>query len=407
MKTTVQDFSKVARFEYPVISLSSVSIKHETDPTTGKNTISTIRIGDEEFLASSRFLTSLYARFGFNARFFQYFTPDEVLARIIAKHESDQLRVCIGRFSSHGSQYSSLLAASSPTNGVAHADAVLKLFEAYGSEGLTYTDGQLVSVHSPRVAPQFNVGGDTYTNKFTMTVPIDAYGGPYAMLALHRLSTQANIVAQSKMFRSDLKLGKANDDLEASLGRALDSFNNDEGYAAVRERLESAATSWCSVQESESFRLLMNRFISYGMAKYNPDAPGISSGRSVVASNLSLLQHVSEQAMENRGNMLMQAFHKMTGNVQEQLGFANLESLSEKRRRSLPVKCRVLDLLNFASEVTSFHSTGGHEDFNQWIGGVMSNEYDIEGSMAVFPDFEQFWTDRKFGKAVQEEAAAN
>lgn len=405
MKTTASEFSELAIFEYPTIGLNSISIDRQTDPNTNKSWIETIRIGDEVFPASTRFMTSLYARFGFGEKFFQYFTPDEVIARVMEKHQNDRIRVCIARFKSGETR---LLGASNPMNGIAHADAVLRLFGAFGSENLTYNDGMFVSTQSPRVAPTFPIAGDDYTNKFTMSVPIDGYGGPFVMLALHRLVTQSNLVAQCKVFRSDLKLGKGGDDLESSLGRALDSFNNDEGYAAVRERLESAATSWASVNEAESFRMLLHKHVSYGHAKYNADAPGISTGHSVIGANLSMSEHlVDSPDMADRGNMLLKAYHRLTGNIQEQLGFANLDTLTEKRRRSIPVKCRVLDLVNMASEVASHHLLSGHGDFNQWIGAILSNEYDIEGSMATFPNFDAFWTDRKFGRGVSAEAAAN
>lgn len=404
MKTTAAEISNIVSFEYDVKGLDSIGIKQGKDEQTGRTWIDTISIGDQEFPASPRFLTSLYARFGFNERFFAFFSPEEVLARIMTVRKDDRIRLCIANFDNGERR---LLATSNPANGVAHADKVVKLFEAFGSEGLVYHDGVMVSTHTPRVAPVFDIAGDDYTNKFTMSVPIDGYGSPFATLALHRISTKATMVAHCKTFRSDLKLGKGGDDLESSLGRALDSFNNDEGYAAARERLESAATSWTSVNEAESYRSLLQRHIGYGIAKYNPEAPGLSSGKSVVHACLGMLQHINGIDPEARGNALLQAYHKLTGNIQEQLGFANLESLSEKRRRSLPVKCRVLDLLNMASEVASHHSVSGQNDINQWIGSILSNEYDIEGSMAAFGDFDQFWSERKFGRAVSEEAAAN
>ena len=38
-------------------------------------------------------------------------------------------------------------------------------------------------------------------------------------------------------------------------------------------------------------------------------------------------------------------------------GLANLDTLSPKRQRTLPVDCKVYDLLNFATEIATHHAS--------------------------------------------------
>ncbi len=73
-----------------------------------------------------------------------------------------------------------------------------------------------------------------------------------------------------------------------------------------------------------------------------------------------------------------------------------LDALSAKRQRALPVNCRVYDLLNFASELATHHTSGSASRVVQaWIGTLISREYDLEESCDAFCDFRDFFLDRK------------
>jgi len=395
----VSDLRRDVTFEYQTISLDSVAIEQRLEQS-GKRVIEKITVGDEEFPDSGRFMVSLMARFGFNAAFFKYFTTAEVLERIQQVESNDRVRVCIARYASGPAR---LLAASNPTKGAADGSIVMDLMEKYGSEGIVYNDGVITSTHAPFVTPTFEIAGDEFTNKFTMSVPVDGYGNPFVTLAVNHKATNSNIVPKSKVFRSDVKLGKGGDDLATTLGRALESFNHDEGYAAFRDRLESAANSWCSIHEAYRLHTVLHKAISYGFTKYEP-LQGASAGRSVISANLPMSAHMNmdETAPTQRGNFLIQAFHKMTGNIQEQYGFANLDALTEKRRRGLPVKCSVFNLLLFAGEVASHHLVNGHDAMHELNGALLGTEYDMEGSMSRYKEFDQFWSARNLGKATQD-----
>ena len=52
------------------------------------------------------------------------------------------------------------------------------------------------------------------------------------------------------------------------------------------------------------------------------------------------------------------------------------------------MKCRVYDLLNFASEVAT-HATAPAESrhLHAWIGGTLAEEFDLEGTAGQVPEF--------------------
>ena len=95
----------------------------------------------------------------------------------------------------------------------------------------------------------------------------------------------------------------------------------------------------------------------------------------------------------------MRDFYRMTGNLNELYGLANLDALSNKRQRVLPARCRVYDLLNFASEIATHHSTPeGARSMQACIGTLISDEYDLEGTAETATEFADFFV-QKFASA--------
>jgi hypothetical protein len=91
----------------------------------------------------------------------------------------------------------------------------------------------------------------------------------------------------------------------------------------------------------------------------------------------------------------------MTGDVNRLYGLANIDAFSIKKQRALPVKCTVYDLLNFASELSTHYATPvGAGQLNAWIGGTLSEEYDMEGTKEKHSDFQDFMIDSKLGSGA-------
>jgi hypothetical protein len=164
------------------------------------------------------------------------------------------------------------------------------------------------------------------------------------------------MIGYGRAFRSDISLGK---DISHCIERALETYDNGEGYAALRQRFESAQSSWASVRESvQLYKCLIK-----------------------VRDRKDL---TTETAVRD--------LNRVTGNLNEIYGLANMDALSTKRQRILPTRCRVYDLLNFASEIATHHSTAeGARSMQAFIGGLISDEYDMEGTAETVADFSDFF----------------
>ena len=84
------------------------------------------------------------------------------------------------------------------------------------------------------------MSGDSFQNKFIIETPIDGYGRPSVYLSMLRLICSNGMVGYSPTFRSELATGKGENGVSFVLERVLEGFNNEDGYAALRQRFESA-----------------------------------------------------------------------------------------------------------------------------------------------------------------------
>jgi hypothetical protein len=345
---------------------------------------------------TERFWHSLYARFGFSGSLFRYFRHHEVFERI-AQAETDRLRLCVERDQAGGT--SRLLAVSSPTKPIVRHDVLMDTLNRYGGQGVRYADGIVESTHIPRAGSgSFQIAGDEFSNRFVLAAPIDGYGLPNVYLSLLRHVCTNGAVGYAKAFRSSLSIGKGNDDVNYSIVRALEGFNNDEGFAALRQRFEAAARSWASVYETQGLykqlvRLLTHRHVGGDGAAL----VGSGSIARLLQAPDSPEQRPSEAtSLDQIGSPLITAFHRMTGDVSHLYGLANPDALSVKRQRTLPTKAKVYDLLNFASEVATHHANEyGARSSQAWLGSLISGEFDLENSCESFDSFQDFFLDRK------------
>jgi hypothetical protein len=236
-----------------------------------------------------------------------------------------------------------------------------------------------------------------------MCTPIDGYGSPNLYLSLLRIACLNGMIGFSKVFRSSLALGKGADDVTPSLTRALDGFNNDEGYAAIRARIESAGKSWASVYESQQMYKLLVRLHSDRLLDVNDQR--LAKGTTIADL---LTTPKAGQTDDTIGSPIIKAFHRMCGDPAESYGLANLDSLSAKRQRTLPVDCTMYDLINFTTEVASHYADpAGGRLLQAWVGSQISDEYDMEGTKDKFTDFADFLVDSKLktGMTGSENAA--
>ena len=284
------------------------------------------------------------------------------------------------------------MAVSHPRKPIVDHDDLMEILESYGGENISYSNGIVESTHTPRAgANTFNIVGDAHENRFTMQTPIDGYGMPSIYLSLLRQVCSNGMIGLAKAFRSTLSLGSGDVNVGPSIIRALDGFSNDEGYAAIRQRMEAATTSWLSVYESQKlYKLLINQHHS-GSIEVNQNKESSYINRLLKTKGPSTV--MGEVAT---GSPIITAFHRMTGDPAESYGLANLDALSTKRQKTLPVKCTVYDAINFATEVATHHSdTNGARKLNGWVGTAISEEYDMEGTKDRYGEFADFLIDSK------------
>jgi hypothetical protein len=393
-------------FSYDFSPINDLVVESTTDPKSGRPIVKSVLVKDEPLAASNRFWTSLFARYGFNKAFFKYFNHAEVFARISATEASDRMRLCIERrVDTNGRETSTLMAVSNPTKPIVQHDELMETLDKYNGQSVDYSNGEVYSTHAPRIgASNFDICGDTFSNRFVMAAPVDGYGSPNFYLSLLRQVCANGMIGYAKAFRSSLNLGKGADDVMPTITRALDGFGNDEGFAALRQRMESATESWASVHETTTLYKLMVKL------HHNKSLTGIDraleKGQTIMdwlAQSKSAPAPVELEDTQEAGigSPIISAFHQMTGDTNHLYGLANPDALSQKRQRTLPVRCTVYDAINFATEVATHYATpAASRAMNAWVGSLISAEYDMEGTKEKFEDFKDFHIGAKISSGM-------
>lgn len=360
-------------FDYGITSIRDLSVDMSEDKN-GKSVIDRIIIKDRAVKPTSRFWSSLHLRFGFTDNIFRYFSHKEVFQRISERAPNDEFRFCIENQKKGDGK---LLAATSPTTPLIPHDDLMNILKRYDATDYKYTNGIITSHHRPRSSGgPVQIAGDGFESRFVIDTPIDGFGRPSVFLSMMRMVCSNGMIGYSPAFRSELSVGKGDENVGFALIRALDGFNNEEGYSAMRQRFESSAKSWASVYEVNKLYKVLARLTN------SNDIPG----------SLSLNAAGGDGASELSGTPLFSSFHNMTGDLSEIYGLANLNTLTVKRQRTLPAACRVYDLINFSSEVATHHATAhGNRTLQAYLGDLISNEYDLEGTAEQYDDWRDFF----------------
>lgn len=244
---------------------------------------------------------------------------------------------------------------------------------------LSYHEGVIRSIHTVRNGQDFQIGGDDFCNRFVLDVPIDGYGKPAAYLVMLRVICSNLAIGYSSVFKSEISLGKGEDKFDYALGRAVEGYNNEEGFSALRQRFEMAMRSWCSINEVNKAYKMLIRLHGKG---------------EVIGVNDKFMTEEKDQfegTLIAEGSPMIQSFHKMVGDLHGAYGLANLDALTVKRQATLPAGAKMYDMLNFLSEAATHHATpSGQRVVQAHIGDLVSAEYDLEGTADKFGDWKDF-----------------
>ena len=354
-------------FDYVVTNVKALKASvEETRTRTGRlmrKECRSIEIDGRKTAPTSRFWNSLYSMYGFNQAFFNYFSHDEVFTRLQERDDDREIRVCVEN--TNGVEM--LLACTNPNSGLITHDEMLDVARMMGGTDIKYHNGVIESHHQPAVgSSNFMVGGDEFTPRLMLQTPIDGYGLPSSYLSILRQVCSNGMVAMDKAFQSRIHIGKKDGHVSHSIVRHLQGYGNDEGYSAIRQRIASAQTSRASLFEVTD---LYNKLIKV-KDHLSLEAPDVEHD--------TLIRQ--EHGMSNRFS-ITRSLVDMAGDVSSLYGLASSSMVNVKKLKTLPAKCNVYDLINFATEVATHHAeTAGARSLHGWVGGLISNEFDLEGT---------------------------
>lgn len=385
------------------------SIQYDTAPlntfkvleTEDEGRVTVMSIDGRSVKPTRRFWTSLcstYSNYGLSTKLFKLFTHAEVFQRVTDVAGSggrDRLRFA---YEDLGAGTPKLLAVTSPTKPLVRYDRIGEVLQRYGAQNVEYKAGVVRSTHTPAHMDDFQIAGDGFSHQYVMETPIDGFGKPLIYLSLLRQVCSNGMIGYARAFRTEINIGRGGNDEDAdtmfSIQRALDSFSNEEGYAALRQRFESAATSWASVYEANRVLKAIDKMAREGkFVQPSIKYAGIIN-RLALRRNVVLGVGQSTETEQNPVNIkLARAFTQMVGNLCEIYGIAHLDAISQKKMAKIPARCTMYDLLNFTTEAATHYC--GEKDgriLQAEVGNFVSNEYDLEGTCETHPHFQDFFT---------------
>jgi len=350
------------RVEPFVTTLGRLKVSAAPGGSTGRRGETTlpdkalVDVGGLPCVVSTRFWKSVFARYRFGASTFRYFRPEEVFQRICEVSRDDRVRVMVERPVT-GPPVA--LAVSHPEQPLVTIGDLRGLVRSHGAENPFYRDGVVSCTFTPRSGTRaLAIGGEDFANRFTLDVPVDGFGSPRIHVALLRLVCVNGAIGYHRAFASDVPASRHP---LHTLTRAIECFDHADGYAALRERFQAAQSSWASVREAH----LLHRHLM----------------------KTRLLD-------PRRRTEVIESFDRLTGRIQEFYGITTIDTLPPRRQRLLPVRCRVYDLLNLASEVAT-HAAEAREarPLQSWIGSTLAEEFDLEGTADHAAEFTDLFLD--------------
>lgn len=364
------------RFQYSQVSIRDLEVRTRVvDDGKGKaKTFEDLYVHGQHVMDTPRFWGSLQSMFGFSSNVFKYFDHYEVFNRISERSPREKINLTM----EVGGNTPTMLAVANPNKATLKYENALELLGNAGinEDEIQYSNGIIQSVHKPMgTGHQFSLRGDNFENQFALDIPIDGYGNPATYLMLLRLRCTNGAIAMTPAFKSEINIGRKEGIF--ALSRVLDGYNNEDGFAALRSRWESAQTSFASLNEVNGVYKTLLRLGNKG---------GVASMTTIdsATGNPVSLEETADQSLIGR-------FNRMVGDPGEMYGIANLDGMSVKKQRSLPAKCDMYSLLNFVTEVATHHANPNAARALQALQGeLVTGEYDLEGTRTKGEDWRTF-----------------
>ena len=345
--------------EYGRVKLEDICVRIANGKAEEEPTVECVEINDESLRPSTRFWNSFFSHFGISSSIFRYYSHAEVFSRIAKRSKDSTIRYCVDR--RRGRRGARLLAITRPGKPLITYTATMQLLQKHRVSDYHFDrNGIVTSEHVPLSGDRWHtIGSDRFAHRYRLRVPIDGFGRPRIHLMVFREVCSNGLVGFAPAFRSELAGG---DNIAFTVDRALASFDNGDGYSALKQRLEMAQKSWASVHEANKLYRVISSLRGSG---------------------------------DIREADVLTQFHGVTGDISKLYGIASADCLSAKQQETLPCDCRVMDLLNFASELGTHHaSPSGGEKLDVYCGSLLSRLYDLEGTAENVTSFADFFGDR-------------
>jgi hypothetical protein len=359
--------TNIPRITTEDITLRDIALDMSPPELNKKRVVLGMTIKDQPIQFTDRFGNSLAGLLGQSKSVYRLFEPTEVVERAIERGIKAAARVS---FVTGLNGVRQALAAVGPNVPTLKAEEYVELLRDSGTDLMAtgYCDGSLASFHEPSMPESFHIAGDLFNARFCMHSPLDGYGKPSAYLSTLREVCTNHQIAYVTVFKTSIQTGKgADSDPIPTLGRFLATFNNEEGFGALRSRLENSYRSWASVEE---YNGLMDKFDEYTVDQDRCDR--------------KLHKLTNDTLEDTRAHYrIKRHLAELAGHLHEEYGIVNIDQVPAKKRRQLPTKMTVYDLINYATEVATHYATEyGNRVINQYIGSMIGNPglYDLEGT---------------------------
>jgi hypothetical protein len=364
--------------DYTIQSIKDLKVNSQKNKN-GKMEVTSIEVEGKYCEPSQRFWDSICSRFGFGPSIFRYFTHAEVFERINNTVPNDRIRLTVQLTPSEAENADTfkpiLLGTSSPDKNILDHTTLIDVMNKIDTRTIEFRGGVIVSRHPPRTDTSFDIGGEEHQTRLTLEAPIDGYGKPSVYLSLLRMVCKNGLIAYSKAFHSGINIGDVQ--IGATLLRILESYSNEDGFVALRNRIESSQKSWTSVNEIVRLAQLIWRL---EISDFKPSV--------IIGSYEMSIDKVEKNEVRND---VLADLYDLSGDIKEIYGVAQLDSISKKRMRTLPTKATVYKTMNLATEIaTHWLRPNAARKFHGYVGELVSQEFDLEGSCEEFPTFNDF-----------------
>jgi hypothetical protein len=246
----MNDFCR--RFELAKINLSEIEPISQQENT--KYTLVGVRIGCDAYHVSPRFIKSLMFMFGFTDNIFNYFSPAELFARIIDRHQDQTVQLCFDQ------KDKAVLAATKSDNHLFPLDRVIDAVQQ---------NEELIKVrYRPKTGiletfinqpnQWYSKADSAYQGRLRFTTPVDCWGDSKIALGTVREICTNGAVVSKDAFASKVIVEKENG---THLRQLLETFRNDRAFAAMQKRLQEARHIKVSAAEYFKHQVIANKII--------------------------------------------------------------------------------------------------------------------------------------------------